>query len=258
MTFRLFAFISHIIASALFPAQLYSQKLPNVQMAGLAPPTNLRIDGKMNDWNNKFMAFNKNVSLSYSLANDEKFLYLAVQADDVTVIKKILAGGVTFIINTKEKKEKDAISITFPFITAEQERNMGKLRGESVRSMKEDWGNDLKKQVRILDSISYLNNRVFIDRLKEIKVEGISQMSDNIISIYNEQGILARALFDKDGNFNYELAVPLAYIPQPANQRIISYSIKLLGTTANNLPRAPLTLIGPPPPPGPGSAELIL
>ena len=41
---------------------------------------NLKIDGKANEWGESFAASNKRTSLLYSLANDDKNLYLVIKA----------------------------------------------------------------------------------------------------------------------------------------------------------------------------------
>jgi hypothetical protein len=74
---------------------------------------------KLIDWNDEFQAYNKSTHLYYTIANDEKNLYLVVKTSDMTTKAKIAAGGLTLAINTAgKKKEQDAYSLTYPLRAA--------------------------------------------------------------------------------------------------------------------------------------------
>ncbi|MBC7401019.1 MAG: hypothetical protein H7289_13850, partial [Mucilaginibacter sp.] len=53
-----------------------AQKLPKVQTASIAAPTNIKIDGKATEWGNKFQAFNRTTEVYYTLSNSATKLYL--------------------------------------------------------------------------------------------------------------------------------------------------------------------------------------
>jgi hypothetical protein len=83
----------------------------------LRAPDKLKIDGKATEWNNQFKAYNHATDVYYTLANNDKYLYLTLQATNYTIVNKILGGGVKLTINTSGKTNfKDAVSITYPMI----------------------------------------------------------------------------------------------------------------------------------------------
>src|SRR3954465_10204946 len=92
---------------------LLAQKLPNVQQVSLRAPTNIRVDGKAIEWG-QFKAHNSATDLWYSIANDEKNLYLSLKATDGDVINRIIGGGITFKITNKNIMGDEGISITYP------------------------------------------------------------------------------------------------------------------------------------------------
>ena len=71
---------------------------------------------------------------------------------------------------------------------------------------------------------------------KEIKVLGFKDITDTLISIYNEFSIKAGISYDPLGNYGYEMAVPLKLLNLTAdNAKEFSYHI-----IVNGLPSPPL------------------
>ena len=90
-----------LIASSLTIAQ--AQKLSDVQEVSVWASA-VKVDGKHNEWENNFKATNKSTNLTYTLANDAKNLYLAIQSKDVTNNNKIMLGGISLTVNPSGKK----------------------------------------------------------------------------------------------------------------------------------------------------------
>ena len=189
------------------------QKLPNIQATNIRAPSNLKIDGKCNEWEGLIQAFNKNTNVYYTIANDDKNLYLIAEVSDPRTIEKILTSGFSFIIN-KGDKNKGEITITYPVIgnsyihailaNAGDKANWAGLSAGVLPS------NVLSKQTLArTDSSVEMANIALSNRAKTITVLGIKGLQDSSISIYNEQNIKAATLFDKKGLLTYEVAVPL-------------------------------------------------
>lgn len=68
-------------------------------------PANIKIDGKVTEWNNKFQAYSYHTQFYYTVSNDDKYLYLTVQATDWVIISRIFNGGITFTINKSGTKK---------------------------------------------------------------------------------------------------------------------------------------------------------
>ena len=95
--------LSLLLLTAISCFNADAQKLPNVQQTGLRAPAKVKIDGKTTEWGN-FTADNYATGLHYTMANDDKNLYLAIQADDANVLTKLTNHGVALSIHPRVKK----------------------------------------------------------------------------------------------------------------------------------------------------------
>jgi hypothetical protein len=195
-----------------------AQKLPAKQEVSLMAPANLKIDGKATEWPEQLHAYNGNTEVFYSIANDAEKLYLVIQADKPVIIKKIISQAITFTVNNAAKKDfKNAVSVTYPLL----HNNTGTIL------------NGLKKGSAINDSTINAMNSQLVDKAKEIKVIGVPATADSVISVYNDQGIKAAALFNSQKYYTYELAIPLKLLGLSANSaNKFTYNIKLNGVSA--------------------------
>lgn len=189
-------------------------------------PANIKIDGKPIEWG-QYQAYNRATNVFYSIANNDANLYLVVCATEPVIIEKMVVGGVTLTVNISGKKsDKGAASITFPVFDKNNPHfYLNFNRNELLK--------DTVKNRNKIDSLSKLYNKKIINSLVKIGVEGIKPITDSIISIYNEEGIVAASHFDSKANYTYELAVPLKYFGlTTANLAKFSYNVKLNGSTA--------------------------
>lgn len=208
----------------------YAQNLPQTQQKSLRIPGDMKVDGKAIELRNQFQAYNSATDIYYTLANDESKLYLSIQAKNLDVIKKIILGGVTLAIHTSGKKDdKEAVAITFPV----NEDNYGRTFINMAN--KPEKTKDTLKDKMVIDSFINVINKQLAEKSKMIKVVGVKQLSDSLISVYNEEGIKATALFDNNIYYTYELAIPLKYLSLSVSlPKKFYYNIKLNGATANN------------------------
>lgn len=102
--------------------KINAQNLPSVQNTGYFAPANIKIDGKVNDWGNRFQANNKHNQIRYTIANNRTNLYFVMQTSDIPTIKKIAGNGMTLIITSTKKKLDNALTITFPAYNKNQHR----------------------------------------------------------------------------------------------------------------------------------------
>ncbi|MDB4925281.1 hypothetical protein [Mucilaginibacter sp.] len=210
-------------------AKIFAQsKLKEVQTNSLWAATTVKVDGNLTEWKNDFQAYNKSTKLYYTLANDAKYLYLVIQSSDATNNAKIAAGGITFTINTADKKkDKDAFTLTYPVINRANGRGQRGQRGGG-------FGGGRNGGVALSDSAikaaADLQHQQFIAASKEIKVFGFKDITDSLISIYNEYSIKASIGYDVQGNFTYEMAVPLKALELSADApKEFAYNLKLNG-----------------------------
>jgi hypothetical protein len=187
-----------------------AQKLPDIQETSMMAPGKIRVDGKAGEWGDTFAAENKRTSLLYSLANDDKNLYLAIKATVSATINKIMAGGITFNVNAEGKKrEKESLGITYPLVKRATRNPSGRASGIQIRG---SLGGATQQNNEQRDSLALVQHKNQLNTAKEIKVIGFKQVSDTLISIYNEYGIKAAASFDAKGAMIYELAIPLSLL----------------------------------------------
>jgi hypothetical protein len=204
---------------------LLAAKAQNVQAGSVWAPANIKVDGKLTEWSNSLEANNKTVNFSYTIANDDKNLYLAVKSIDQQSTNKILAGGVDFTINTEDKKkDKDAFVLVFPVINRAANRGagQGRQRGAGGPPGPPDSATIAAQRAQAIASI------------KEIKLRGFKDIPDSVISIYNEYSIKAAVAYDSNGSLVYEIAVPLSQLGLSVDKaKEIAYNLKVNGIQFN-------------------------
>jgi hypothetical protein len=200
-----------------------AQKLPNIQEASVWAPANVKVDARLTDWGEQLQAYNKTIGVNYTLANDDKNLYLVIKATDQAITNKITAGGITLTINTDGKKsEENAYIISFPLVDANSLRN----QMSSFRPRAEAAGGAGMQ----MDSAAINKMRKdAVKTFKEIKLVGFKDITDSVVSIYNTYGIKAGVDYDNKGAMICELAIPLKYFTTSASKPEFAYNLKLNG-----------------------------
>lgn len=212
-----------IILSIATFVNAYAQKLPNTQQVSLRVPANVKIDGKTGEWGSGLQAYNKGTEIYYTIANNAEYLYLTVQATDIEIIQKIITGGLAFTINTSGKKEKNDIVITFPVY--EKGKSHPYLNMEKQKEIK---GDKATYNVR-LDSLINSGNAKIKTAFKFIGISGLKNITEEMIPIYNAEGISAAGMLDNSLYYNFELSVPLKLLTKGSNPEKLAYNIKLNG-----------------------------
>ena len=92
-----------------------AQKLNNVQDGSVWAPANIKIDGKLNEWDDSFKAYNKTTDVFYTISNDEKNLYLVIKSANQVISNKIIGGGINFTVNTDVVSASGFTTETLPF-----------------------------------------------------------------------------------------------------------------------------------------------
>ncbi len=200
--------------------QANAQSLPKVQQVSVKAPANIKIDGKTADWGDKFEAKNPTTDLLYTLANDDKKLYLVAQTDVETVIKRITNGGIKLVIQKNGSKseigavtvkfpyrQKGAATLTFSFLPSTAIRVTHFKNGNTTTTVKGMQPLSKDEEEKMIDSLMKEYNKKLIGNLKWIYTHGITDI-DSLIPIYNDKGIEAAVLFDKKA-YTYELAIDL-------------------------------------------------
>jgi hypothetical protein len=192
-----------------------AQKLPNVQTAGIYAPANVKVDGKLTEWNNQLEAYNKTTALYYTMANSNDNLYLAIRVTDFVAMDKILGGGLSLTITGKN----GAIAFTTPLTSATNRGNISKA-ARSSEAMTDSLANKLNKELAT--------------HSKEAGIKGISAITDPTISVYNEYGIKVSGYVGTDKTYTCEIAIPLKYItPILGGAEDFKYNIMVNGVMMN-------------------------
>ena len=192
-----------------------AQKLPNKQEASIFAPAAIKTDGKANEWNDTFQAYNRATELSYTMANDADNLYLVCQATEAEVIQKIVLGGVTLTVSATDKNSNIApATVTYPIVP-----------WTSVQI-----NYDLKPPAPLKDDEVSIINKKISGQLKQIKVGGIKEFADRTVPVYNDAGIIMAQNVTKEKVYTLELAFPLKYIRQLINDKgTFNYGITVNG-----------------------------
>jgi len=179
----------------------YAQKLPNKQEAGVYAPANIKIDGKADEWIDKFQAYNHATDLFYTLANNDEFIYLIMHAENPNVIETIATYGLTFSIQPQGKnKDKENVIIQFPVF----EPHDGMPRYALYMT-----GVTIDTSARVEEGVMNSNNKMLHQKHKKIVVNGIAGL--DTLSMYNDVGIKIVEAFDSKRHYTLEMAVPLKY-----------------------------------------------
>lgn len=238
---------------------LANKKLENVQATSLLAPDKIKIDGNLTDWNNNFQAFNKATKLYYVLSNDDKNLYLVVKSIDPTNNTKIAAGGITLTINTdNKKKEQDGYSVTFPYVAPQVPGQRGQrgaggpggFGGGAPRTI--DVGgfggggfgrNNGNDSARLAAQAT--QRKQLVTSSKEIKVAGFKDITDSLISIYNEHSIKTGIAYDAQNSYTYEVAIPLKLLGLSVDSpKEFAYNVKVNGRQLPNFNRDRVEVVG--------------
>jgi len=222
---NLFAFSTQVLAltSILLIAvcNAFGQKLPNKQETSLVAPAKVKIDGKANEWS--FQAYNSATDVFYTVAHDNENIYLVLKAADENISRKIVSGGITFVINNAGKKsDADAARITYPLFSYKDKP-------------------DVKFSLKATpaDSIDYVisvNNKNLTSKGKFARTAGIKGV-DTLLSVYNTDGISIASSFDKEMHYVYELAVSRKLLKDVVNaEGKFFYKIMLNPMAMDDLP----------------------
>lgn len=181
-------------------------------------PSNIKIDGKATEWDNKFQAHNDATGVSYTMANDDENLYLVIQTLDYNIVDKIVAMGATLTIQKMGKSNPTgAVSITYPTSTT---LSFSNSRDRIARK---------DTSAKTTDSLMRDYNARLGRQCKQIGVHGIKDM-DTLISAYNEDGIKVACLFSNKQSFTLELSVSLKQLGlTAADGAKFAYHLKLNG-----------------------------
>ncbi len=204
------------------------KKLPKVQQGNLRAPANVKIDGKPTEWGGKMQAYNRLTGLLYTIANDDKKLYLIIQSIDRQHAK--LVEGITFAVQpTGKHTDKDAPLIKYPYISSKSKQitafpltpqTYSELKG--VQIAKDPDGK--KTEALIKESSKGLRALS-----KWIYTRGMLG-KDSIISVYNEVGIEAANGFSTDKIYTSEVAIDLKLLGLSIDKpRTFAYHISVNG-----------------------------
>lgn len=205
--------------------QVNAQKLPNTQKVSVWAPQNIKIDGKATDWNNKFEANNPTVELLYTIANDDKKLYLVAQTNVETVINRISSGGIKLIIQKNDtKNDEGAAVVKFPYLEKGNSITFY-LSNQVIRIQNSSNAFDRENSIpskevedeRGADSVMKVNNKKLTSGLKWIYTHGIAGI-DSLIPIYNDKGIEAAVSFDVKKVYTCEIAIDLKLLELSATK----------------------------------------
>jgi hypothetical protein len=254
-----------------------AQKLKSVQEASVWAPANVKVDGKLKEWDDSFQAYNKTTDVFYTIANDDQNLYFVIKSTLPMNNNKIMAGGMDFTINTAGKKsEKDAYKIIFPLIDMSSFRNQmmsarpgggGGGGAQNVTVMRVGGGGTFVSSGPMppgvggppdSTAIAAMRKRA-LGNIKEIKLLGFAaaDIPDSVISIYNEYGVKAAVDYDAKGNLTCEIAVPLKYLRLATDgPKEFAYNIKLNGLNLSSMlpPGMPMPMPGG----GGGVADVVV
>ncbi len=196
----------------------YAQKLPVTQQISLRAPVNIKVDGKANEWG-KMQAYNTATECYYTMTNDDKKLYLIVQASG-GVMTNITNGGIKLVIQKKGgKNDAGAPFIKFPYLE----------KGKMVLINPKDFAG-------ATDTIVMTYNKQLAKSAKWIYTRRLNGV-DSLLSVYNDRGVAAAGNFDNNMKYTMEMSVDLALLGLSVeNHSGFSYHIIVNGEPNRYMP----------------------
>lgn len=168
----------------------------------------LIVDGMDNDWTKPLPYTDRKEKINYSVSNDGDNIYILLSTRSPQEQQKIIEGGMTVWVNSKaEKEESSSVGIGFPL------------------DSHKDRDRELMAQAR---PDKYKNNKpITLDDLKSYSLYGFSSEIETYdYGQNNEEHILVRIDYNKEGDLIYEACVPLSMIyPQNTTHNYAGKSI---------------------------------
>lgn len=197
----------------------FGQKLPSEQKEAVYAPASVKIDGKPTEWTGKFQAKNSATLLTYVLANDEQNLYLTIQADQTPALGKIFYEGISLVIKSRKDKKLKPVKMTYPLVSITERSNI-------VIPLRDKKNNT--------DSVVALVNDQLGRSAKKIQIDGIADITDPDVSVYNEVGLKAAVMVDNTRTMTFEYLLPIKYIKHLLDENgAFDYSIVVNGAKLN-------------------------
>jgi hypothetical protein len=213
-----------ILLALLLPLLLtsvHAQKLPNKQETSVPIPANVKINGKADEWNNQYQAYNSATQLKYTIANNGTDFYVIVNADDRTISQKIGFFGITVTVSPVTKPDSK-VSLTYPTVKI---NNLMPL-----------------PSIIMTDSVLAAANRNFNSKAKTLRVTGVKEITDAETSIYNAFDIRIAAAIDTQRTYTCEFMIPLKYIGLAGQSgESLKFDIRINGPSANPWPMQVIT-----------------
>jgi hypothetical protein len=124
------------------------------------------------------------------------------------------------VVKDNSQSVDDGATITFPVFDEKDRPNI------NINAMAQLTAGS-KDSERMSDSLMKANNSILLDKAKLIRVSGIKDL-DTLISMYNMDGVKARALFGKNMAYTYELSIDLKLLElSAADLTKFNYNITL-------------------------------
>lgn len=180
---KLVAFFTIFISGLLSGSVLYGQEeMP------LSWKKDLLIDADFSDWQEDSLSYSyEEQGLSYSIANDDKYLYVFIQVPHPGQQLKAIYNGFNITLNP-DAKEKPGPSVIFPL------PDRAALRAVNEES----------------DPDKVVDRRQFgLETVRAIYVRDFNNIVDGMISTKNNYGIQTSVRIDSADVLNYEMAIRL-------------------------------------------------
>ncbi|MDA9554795.1 hypothetical protein N9R54_01045 [Pelobium sp.] len=208
--------IAFSIAAFFASSSLFAQSDAQIIKAS----AQLKIDGKLTEFADSLQNYDKTTHLYYAFANDANNLYVFIKANNRQDQSKIMAGGISVSVNANGKK-KAVSTITFPVV--DRTAMMAEMRNRGNREERPSGqaGNPTAGREEMRKRI--------LGQLKEIKINGLKDLSVESISIYNTYGIKTGINYNDKDALIYELAIPLALVNVNDLNKEIAINVKLNG-----------------------------
>jgi hypothetical protein len=171
----------------------------------------IAIDGNDADWQGLPTAMSPGNDFSYSIARDEKALYLLVKIDNPMEQTKLLRGGMEVWIDPTDKKSKTT-EVIFPV--------KGELSETAMRPQNPSTDPKVNREMM------HLNIKAALISLNRI---GFKPEYSGVQTISEATGFKGAINWTADNELIYELQVPFAAFPEPLSKEAFDINFSIGG-----------------------------
>ncbi len=169
----------------------------------------IKVDGKEDDWDVPLKEYDKTAQLNYEVSNDRTNLYFAARTTDKTTIQKIMMAGLKIEIDTFAKSDGYPFSLKFPVMGRPMMGERGGFPGNGPMGDFQGQGDENSERPQRPDMNQPNDNPMFMEQQDNIQLFGFNDLKEETsVKISDASGIRVKCERDSLNVLFYEAVIP--------------------------------------------------